>query len=187
MQITTATLNAITPFAADRDVRTYLMGVHVTKEGTQCRLTASDGSAIATASWEDHADPDDYSVIIPPDLLPIKTNSLWLDLAKVDANLYTLSDGIGLSVNFRGIEGRYPDCERCWPRYLSEDHTPINPEFMARVLKTCKAQKIKPDRVRTWPAGQGVLFRAGDVRGYITGLRFKEKEEVMPAWREAAL
>ena len=182
MQISTQTIKAIAPWKASSDVRYYLTGVHVQKIGHRCRVTASDGHAVATSEWEDLDDGNDYSVIIPGDLLAFKTISQWLDLDKVGDDLYRLRDGLGWSIEFRPVDGTFPDCERVWPRELGGEHCPVNPALIARIEKTCKAQKIKTNSVITWPVDRGLVFRAGTIRGFIMGIR--HEPHGLPMWRE---
>jgi hypothetical protein len=182
MLIDTQTLKALAPWKASSDVRYYLTGVFIEKTGTKCRMTASDGHAVATSEWEDLEDESDYSVIIPGDLLSFKTISQWLDLDKLSDDVYRLRDGLGWSIEFRPVDGTFPDCESVWPRELSSEHWPVDPALIARIEKTCKAQKIKTSNVMTWPAFHGLVFRAGTIRWFIMGLR--HESQGMPTWRE---
>lgn len=185
MKISIATLNALTPWVAGKkDIRDYLRGVYITKVGHKCRMTASNGCALATTEWEDHEDSADYDVIVPVDN-QFKPRGEWADLRHIRDDDYQLSDRQRWRLAFTLDGAKYPQAHRCWPvAGDSPAYIPIDPALFGLIAKTCAAQKVNTRRAETWPAAKGLLFRAGEVRGYIAGLNIKE-QTARPEWEEA--
>ncbi len=183
MKISISTLNALIPWVANKnDVRDYLRGIHVTKAGHKCRMTASNGNAVATSEWEDHEDSADYDVIVPVDN-NFKPRGEWADLRHIRDDDYQLRDR-QMWMEFTLTGAKYPQVHRCWPDGDSPTYTPSDPALFGLIAKTCAAQKVNTRRTETWPAARGLFFRAGEVRGYIAGLNIKEPT-ARPEWEEA--
>jgi DNA polymerase III beta subunit, central domain len=159
---------AISFFAADNDIRHYLNAIHVKVADKVVRITASDGNALATANWTISDDEVDIDVIIPLPIvnLAIKSKADSFALQKLENGQFRVFDVWGLDCTFVGVEGRYPDTERVWPREKSELFSPISPKILNKVDKACTAigrDMLTVDLVpferghvyAAWPKGKG--------------------------------
>ena len=69
---TLSALKAINLLSADKDIRYYLNGVHVTATATATRLTATDGHALGIHQSEQQNEGVDFvEMIIPNDVIKL--------------------------------------------------------------------------------------------------------------------
>jgi hypothetical protein len=132
---------AISFFSADNDIRSYLNSIHVKVANKQVRIEASDGNALATASWPISDDIIDIDVIIPLHIvnLAIKSKADTFALQKLENGQFRIFDVWGLDCTFASVDSRYPDTERVWPREKTELFSPIAPKILNKVDKACAA------------------------------------------------
>jgi len=159
---------AVSFFSADNDIRTYLNSIHVKVADTVVRITASDGSALATASWTISDDEVNIDVIIPLPIvnLAIKSKADSFALQKLENGQFRVFDVWGLDCTFASVDGRYPETERVWPREKTELFSPIAPKILGKVDKACTTigrDMLTIDLVpferghvyAAWPKGKG--------------------------------
>jgi len=132
---------AISFFAADNDIRNYLNSIHVKVVDKIVRVEASDGNALATASWTISDNEVNLDVIIPLHIvsLAIKSKADSFALQKLENGQYRIFDVWGLDCTFASVDGRYPETERVWPREKTELFSPIAPKILNKVDKACAA------------------------------------------------
>lgn len=176
MKIETNVLKGLIEFAATGDVRYYLNGIYVKQTGRDIRMIASDGHTLATATLEDNTweGDDDIAVIIPLETvkaIKTKREHVWLEKQASD-NAYILTDHAGMGLLFQGIEGRYPDIARIWPKSeLDGKAGTFNPEYVARIAKCAKMQKENTYNVGYWyDQGRQMMFSIGKIRGVIMAI-----------------
>jgi hypothetical protein len=151
-------------------------------------MIASDGHTLATSTLEDDTweGGDNIDVIIPIETVKaIKTKREHVWLEKQDAeNTYILTDYAGMGLLFQGIEGRYPDAERVWPKHEPDGKAgTFNPEYVAKIGKCAKTQKEKPYNVAYWYDRESqLIFAIGKIRGVIMGIRADHGYSSMPAF-----
>lgn len=177
MEIKTNALKAIALFAATKDIRYYLKGVHLKTTGGLLRLTASDGYTMATyTAWA--AETPDLECIIP-----IESVSLAIKAAgkaqgievmhSAEFNHWTIA-----GIPFQPIEGNYPNARRVWETYADGTKQPdgkpclIDPEFYSRIGKAAKVMGVKFESISVWYDTRALLFQIDtDLRGIVMPLR----------------
>ena len=129
-------LKAISRFAATKDIRYYLQGIHVVQNNRGTYLEATNGHMLGRLLVIDVPMPES-SVIVP--LEAVKT---LCATAKNGDNgfLHFEVEGVKISVidglntyTFQAVEGTFPDCDRVVPLVLKkEDESPsaYNPEYL---------------------------------------------------------
>lgn len=129
-------LKAISRFAAIKDIRHYLQGIHVVQNNRGTYLEATNGHMLGRLLILDVPMPE-ASIIIP--LEAVKT---LCTTAKSGDNgfLHFEVEGVKISVidgvntyTFQAVEGTFPDCDRVVPLQLKkEEEAPsgYNPEYL---------------------------------------------------------
>lgn len=188
MKIETNVLKSLVEFVAVQDERYYLNGIHVKQDGMNIRLIASDGHTLATSTLEDDTwdGSDNIECIIPMETvkaIKTKRENVWMEKQEND-NTYILTDHAGMGLLFTGIDGRYPDAARIWPKSEPDGKAGIfNPDYVDRIGKCAKAQKEKPTNVAYWyNDNRQLIFAIGKVRGIIMALRGDHGYSSMPAF-----
>ena len=130
-------------FAATRDVRYYLNGVHVDVDPVESklRLTGTDGHRFGRITLDVRA-PDDFE----PFIIPLDRADAFLKITKPKkSDTYTvpLSDSTVGELAFTPIEGKYPDCDVMFDRVTSADRkegerTGINFSYLEDACKAAK-------------------------------------------------
>lgn len=141
-------LKAVARFAGIKDIRYYLNGVYIESSPAETRLTATNGHALASYR---HAKPDTedteqhnvghcIGVIVPNDI--VKTAAAWkahlltLTVRLVgNVEVCTLSDGCGAVLEFKPIDGKFPDYLKVIPKAVNGEIAQYNPDYLA----LCKA------------------------------------------------
>jgi len=129
-------LKAISRFAAIKDLRYYLVGVHIVQNARGTYLEATNGHMMGRLLVMNEPMPE-ASIILPLDA--VKT---LCATAKNGDNgfLHFEIEGVKISVidglntyTFQAVEGTFPDCDRVVPLVLKkEDEAPsgYNPEYL---------------------------------------------------------
>ena len=128
-------LKAISRFAATKDIRYYLVGIHIVQNNRGTYLEATNGHMLGRLLVQDTPMPEN-SVTLPLDA--VKT--LCGTAKNGDEWLHFEVDGVKISVisgnstyTFQAVEGNFPDCDRVVPLVLKkEDEAPatFNPEYL---------------------------------------------------------
>lgn len=149
-------LKAISRFAATKDLRYYLCGIHVVQNNRGTCLEATNGHMLGRLLVVDVPMPT-ASVIVP--LEAVKT--LCANAKNGDNGfLHFTVDGVKISVidgvnsyTFQAVEGNFPDCDRVVPLVLKkEDEAPagFNPEYlMAFHQAACDIKNTKKSAMPT--------------------------------------
>lgn len=124
-------------FAATKDVRYYLNGIHLKRDprsGT--RLSATDGHAMIRVT-DTAQRGDDWETIVPLDLIKavIASKCKEFDLTQ-DGTTLTAS-WHGGSASAAAIDGRFPDCDMIIQHVDEPSLTPtsISPALLAKLAK----------------------------------------------------
>jgi hypothetical protein len=125
-------IKAALQFVPKKDVRYYLVGVHVAAG----RIEATDGCILFAHKCDAPAGTD---CIIPRDVCETITKATKVHEWTLTANpsgKWTLADDVGgASIVFAPVDGRFPDCARATPRMLSGELAAYDPDLLARVKK----------------------------------------------------
>jgi DNA polymerase-3 subunit beta len=145
--INRAALKAVSRFAAKQDVRYYLQGVLVESSPTETRLIATCGHTLAVHRSEHTGENvGQWSGIVPlatvAALLKMKATHKSLR----DAPIYLTvqesgeirADWIDQSVNFRTIDGKFPEYQRVIPAKLDGAPSWYRPEYLQRIEDAAK-------------------------------------------------
>lgn len=128
-------LKAISRFAAIKDIRYYLQGVHIVQNNRGTYMEATNGHMLGRLLVLDTPMPEASTI------LPLEAVKTLCGTAKSgDEWLHFEVDGVKISVisgnntyTFQAVEGTFPDCDRVVPLVLKkEDEAPsgYNPEYL---------------------------------------------------------
>lgn len=143
-------LKAISRFAAIKDLRYYLQGIHIVQNARGTYMEATNGHMMGRLLVMNEPMPE-ASIILPLDA--VKT--LCGTAKNGDGGwLHFETDGLKISVisgvsthTFQAIEGTFPDCDRVLPLVIkTEDIAPagFNPEYLMAFHQA--SQDIKNSR-----------------------------------------
>ena len=140
---TLSALKAINLLSADKDIRYYLNGVHVTATATATRLTATDGHALGIHQSEQQNEHVDFvEMIIPTDVIKlIKSASKNVDTVVIDTEdgiTGTIGSIAGAAVSFKAIDGKFPDVQRVMPKTISGETAQYQPYLLEKFSKASK-------------------------------------------------
>ena len=140
---TLSALKAINLLSADKDIRYYLNGVHVTATATATRLTATDGHALGIHQSEQQNEGVDFvEMIIPNDVIKlIKSASKNVDTVVIDTEdgiTGTIGAITGAAVSFKAIDGKFPDVQRVMPKTISGETAQYQPYLLEKFSKASK-------------------------------------------------
>lgn len=144
-------LAAVAHFAGKQDMRYYLNGVMVEIGKNESRLVATNGHAMgAYRVMSGHGEtiaPRQF--IIPASVVTMfkpKRNDPYaeLTLKTFGEDKGELSDGSGLSMSFRFIEGKFPDYRRVFPETVNGKPAQISIDLLNLFLKAAKALGADP-------------------------------------------
>ncbi len=132
-------LRAVSRFAAKKDIRFYLVGIRVESNSMQTRMIGCDGHTLAVHRADAKGDNEGaWEGIIP--LRAVNTLLKLKPMHKSMANEpITLTiqdtgeiraDWCGQSLNFRPLDGTYPDYKRVIPRTVSGESAWYQPEYL---------------------------------------------------------
>lgn len=128
-------LKAVSRFAATKDIRYYLVGIHIVQNNRGTYLEATNGHMLGRLLVLDTPMPEN-STILPLDA--VKT--LCGTAKNGDEWLHFEVDGVKISVisgnstyTFQAVEGNFPDCDRVVPLVLKKENeapSGFNPEYL---------------------------------------------------------
>ena len=130
------TIKALLHFAAKKDIRYYLQGVHIEQGETGTFAVATNGHFLAVARIDTQPQVP-ASVIVGSDHLSaaIKGNKLdFITLEVVAAYKVTIKTGAS-EVTVQTLDGRYPDWRRVIRAPQTGEQAYFNPEYLATVQK----------------------------------------------------
>jgi len=145
--INRAALKAVSRFAAKQDIRYYLQGVLVESSPTETRIVGCDGHTLAVHRADAKGDNEgSWTGIVPlptvTALLKMKATHKTLRDAPITLSVQESgeirADWIDQSINFRTIDGKFPEYQRVIPAKL--DNTPAwyQPEYLQRIADASK-------------------------------------------------
>lgn len=135
-------LRAVSRFAAKKDIRFYLVGIRIESNPMQTRMVGCDGHTLAVHRADAKADNENaWEGIIPLDAVNtlLKMKPIHKSLANEPISLTVQDTGeiradwCGQSLNFRPVDGVYPDYKRVIPRTVSGESAWYQPEYLQRV------------------------------------------------------
>lgn len=148
-------LKAISRFAATKDIRYYLCGVHVVQDNRGTYMEATNGHMLGRMLIE--ATPREAAQItISNDAIKTlagtaKNGNEWLHFTVEGVKIQVLTGND--TYTFQGVDGNFPDCDRVIPLVLKkEDEAPsgFNPEYL--MAFQLAAQDIKNTRKGAIPS-----------------------------------
>lgn len=135
-------LRAVSRFAAKKDIRFYLVGIRIESSPLQTRMIGCDGHTLAVHRSDAKGDNEGaWEGIIPLDAVNtlLKLKPMHKSLANepitltVQDNGEIRADWCGQSLNFRPVDGIYPDYKRVIPRTVSGESAWYQPEYVRRI------------------------------------------------------
>jgi DNA polymerase-3 subunit beta len=135
-------LRAVSRFAAKKDVRFYLVGIRIESNPMQTRMIGCDGHTLAVHRADAKGDNEGaWEGIIPLDavntLLKLKATHKSLANEPITLTVQDAgeirADWCGQSLNFRPVDGTYPDYKRVIPRTVSGESAWYQPEYLQRI------------------------------------------------------
>ena len=128
------TIKALLHFAAKKDIRYYLQGVHIEQGATGTYAVATNGHFIAIARIDTQAQAP-ASVIVGSDHLAAAIKGAK-GAAMIDADgpRVTITTTVG-ETTADAIDGRYPDWRRVIRAPQTGEQAYFNPEYLATVQK----------------------------------------------------
>lgn len=135
-------LKAISQFAAQKDVRYYLNGVHVEATKKETRLVATDGHVMGllnTGKQENEVGAYEHFIIpfavIKALKAPTGNNNDAVEIELASEGYFMLRTLFADPVLFKPIGGVFPDYTRVMPQKTSGEAGQFNPELLAKQVK----------------------------------------------------
>jgi DNA polymerase-3 subunit beta len=135
-------LRAVSRFAAKKDIRFYLVGIRIESSPLQTRMIGCDGHTLAVHRADAKGDNQGaWEGIIPLDAVNtlLKMKPVHKSLKDEPITLTVSDEGeiradwCGQSINFRPVDGIYPDYKRAIPRIVSGEAAWYQPEYVQRI------------------------------------------------------
>ena len=145
MIINVTTLKALLLFAAKKDIRYYLNGIHFEQSATGTVAVATNGHCLAVARLDrDSAEPASFTV--PREHLDnvVKGAKGGVDIVQVDATQCTLNSSNG-RITVPLCDGKFPDWRRVVTPQQTGERAYFHPDYAAMVDKA--GQIIRPAKV----------------------------------------
>lgn len=145
--INRAALKAVSRFAAKQDIRYYLQGVLVESSPTETRIVGCDGHTLAIhRSQHTGENEGQWTGIVPlPTVLALlkmkATHKTLRDapiILSVQESGEIRADWIDQSINFRTIDGKFPEYQRVIPAKLDGTKAWYQPEYLQRIADASK-------------------------------------------------
>ena len=183
-------LRAILNFAATKDVRYYLVGVHVRQDHRGTILEATDGLALGMLRIDDSPKPVG-SCILPTAAVKTllgsrKDGNQYLDFDV--AGLNVTASGHGTITTFQRLDGRFPDTTRVMPKESPEDgFAQFDVDLLVKFQQCAKDLELSKYGyfgIRHRGANNSALVDIGDANfsGVIMPLRQENPATMPPAW-----
>lgn len=135
MLISVTTLKALLLFAAKKDIRYYLKGIHFEQSANGTVAVATNGHCLAVARLDrDSAEPASFTV--PREHLDnaVKSAKGSIDIVQVDATHCTILSSNG-TITVPLCDGRFPDWRRVTTPQQTGERGYYDPEYAAMVNK----------------------------------------------------
>jgi DNA polymerase-3 subunit beta len=142
MIINVTTLKALLLFAAKKDVRFYLNGIHFERSATGTLAVATNGHCLAVARLDrDAVEPSSFTV--PREHLDnvVKGAKSAVDVVQVDAAQCTLISTNG-RITVPLLDGKFPDWRRVVSAQQTGEKSYYHPDYYAMVDKA--GQMVRP-------------------------------------------
>jgi len=144
---------ALSNLAANKDVRYYLCGVHISVKNGVLSMVATDGHLLGCLSRA--TDVSDFNLILSNDT--IKKMSIFKDkdvtlTLQASCHEDTVLFGDIEGLKFEAVDGKYPDFERVLhptDKVYSNQAAQLDFELLAKFVKVAKAMGCK-DKAGQW-------------------------------------
>lgn len=177
VNLSRAHLRAALVFSAEKDVRYYLMGVHVEVHDAKHFIVATDGSTLCAIVGQDDECKGSAVFTIPSGVLKAIKASIYPTVAVAfdpNTEMVTVKD-IETVHTVKAVEGRFPD----WRRVIPSAPTPgeqvvVNPALFSKAGAAAKALGKKPEAVWTHYASSAAVVQvqgAPEFVGVVMGMR----------------
>ena len=134
--VETRVLRALLHLSGNKDIRYYLNGVHVAFTPDQTVYTATNGAVLGRVT-ERAENPGFAALIIPREVVKALrptakalAAALHIDEGRKARIVQELPSGV-VDINFTGIDGVYPDCDRAIPAQTSGEAGNYDAELLA--------------------------------------------------------
>ena len=196
---TLSALKAVNLLSADKNIRYYLNGVHVSATATATRLTATDGHALGIHQSEQQNEGVDFvEMIISTDVIKlIKSASKNVDIVVIDTEdgiTGTIGSITGAAVSFKAIDGKFPDVQRVMPKTISGETAQFQPYLLEKFSKASKLLGSKKGLINVAYNGTSTALvkidATQDFMGLVMPLRpiFDDTEaKMVPLWAREQL
>lgn len=145
MIINVTTLKALLLFAAKKDIRYWINGIHFERSATGTLAVATNGHCLAVARLDrDSAEP--ASFIVPREHLDnvVKGAKGGVDIVQVDAAQCTLNSSNG-RITVPLCDGKFPDWRRVVSAQQTGERAYFHPDYVSMVDKA--GQLLRPAKV----------------------------------------
>ena len=186
MIINVNTLKALLLFAAKKDVRYYINGIHFEQSATGTLAVATNGHCLAVARLDrDSAEPSSFTV--PREHLDnvVKGAKGSIDIVQVDAAQCTLNSSNG-RITVPLCDGKFPDWRRVVTQQQTGERAYFHPDYHALVDKA--GQIIRPTKfcyeIQQNGNSVGYCRISDDFHAYVMPLRSGYENGVLssPNW-----
>lgn len=184
MLINVTTLKALLLFAAKKDTRYYLNGVHFEQSANGTLAVATNGHCLAVARLDrDSAEP--ASFIVPREHLDnvVKSAKGGIDIVQVDATQCTILSSNG-RITVPLCDGKFPDWRRVTTPQQTGERGYYDPEYAAMVNKA--GQMVKPSNmgylIQQNGNSVGYANLADVIHAYVMPLRGYTEVVPSPTW-----
>ena len=186
MLIDVNTLKALLLFAAKKDIRYYINGVHFEQSTTGTVAVATNGHCLAVARL-DHDPAEPASFTVPREHLDnvVKGAKGSIDIVPVDATQCTLNSSNG-RITVPLCDGKFPDWRRVVTPQQTGERGYYDPEYAAMVNKA--GQMVSPSKtayvIQQNGNSVGYCNLADVIHAYVMPLRVSYDKEVIssPNW-----
>ena len=175
--VETRVLRTLLHLSGNKDIRNYLNGVHVVFTPDQTVYTATNGIVLGRVT-EEAENPGSAVLIIPrevvkalrPTAKALATAALHTDELCRSRIVQALPSGV-VDMNFTGIDGVYPDCDRVIPAQTSGEAGNYDAELLALFTASNKELGAKyPGQFKLHQNGADGAALVSLVRGTFVGV-----------------
>jgi DNA polymerase-3 subunit beta len=131
--IETSTIKALMLFAAKKDIRYYLKGLHIEQSANGTFAVASNGHAIAIARIDSEAH-EPASITIDRQYIDGLKSSYAVSFEQVDSGTVKLGV-VGTSITVPVLDAKYPDWRRVVSAKQTGEQAYFDPDYAALVNK----------------------------------------------------
>lgn len=196
---TLSALKAVNLLSADKDVRYYLNGVHVSATATATRLIATDGHALGMFQSDQQNEGVDFvEMIISTDVIKLlKSASKTVDTVVIetqDGLTGTIGAITGAAVSFKAIDGKFPDVQRVIPQTISGAPAQYQPYLLEKFSKASKLLGSKKGLINVAYNGPSTALVKIDANDRFMGLVMPlrpiydaDEGKTIPSWANEQL